>query len=327
MRGRSTTRAWRGPLFAVLLLTGCAAFAQVYPAKPVRFIVPFAPGGGNDVIGRLVSSSLSERLGQQVVVDNRGGAGGIIGSELTAKAAPDGYTLLLGHIGTLAINAGLYPKLSYDPIRDFAPVCLVATAQNILVVHPSLPARSVKELIALAKAKPGQLNFVSGGIGGAGHLAGELLNSMAGVQMVHIAYKGAGPALTDLVAGQVQLMITNMPAAMPHLKSGRLRALGVTGANRSPLMPDLPTISEAGLPGYELTNWFGVVAPAATPRAIVERLNEAIVSGLKTAEMRERLAAVGAEPVGSTPAAFAAHIKSETGKWSKVIATAGIKAN
>ena len=311
----------------LLLLSPSIAWAQSYPSKPLRFIVPFAPGGGNDVMARLIGGKLSETVGQQVIIDNRGGAGGAIGSELAAKAPPDGYTILMGHIGTLAINPALYPKLPYDPLKDFEPVCLVATAQNILVVHPSLPARSVKELISIAKAKPGHLNFVSGGTGGAGHLAGELLKSMAGVDMVHIGYKGAGPALTDLVGGQVHLMITNMPAAMPHVKSGRLRALAVTGESRSALMPDLPTIDEAGVPGYELTNWFGVVAPAGTPQPVVMHLNREIVIGLKTREMRDRLAAVGAEPVGSTPSAFAAHIRAEVAKWAKVITAAGIRAN
>jgi tripartite-type tricarboxylate transporter receptor subunit TctC len=300
-------------------------WAQMYPAKPVRFIVPFAPGGGNDVMARLIGSKLAEGLGQQVIIDNRAGAGGSIGSELVAKAPPDGYTILMGHIGTLAINPALYPKLPYDPVNDFEPVVLVATAQNILVVHPSLPVHSVKDLIAMAKKRPGQLNFVSGGTGGAGHLAGELLKSMAGIDMVHVAYKGAGPALRELVGGQVHLMITNMPAAMPHVKAGRLRALAVTGASRSTLVPDLPTMHEAGVTGYELTNWFGVVAPASTPEAIVMRLNREISNSLKTPDMRDRLAALGAEGVGSSPTAFAAHIKAEITKWAKVISAAGIQ--
>lgn len=313
--------------FLFAALAPGAACAQAYPAKPLRFIVPFAPGGGNDVLARVLGSKLSEQLGQQVIIDNRAGAGGIVGSELAAKAPPDGYTVLMGHIGTLAINPSLYPKLPYDPIKDFEPVSLAATAQNIVLVHPSLPARNVKELLAIAKAKPGQLNFSSGGSGGAGHLAGELLKDLAKVDMVHVAYKGAGPALTDLIAGNVQLMITNMPAAMPHIKSGRLRALAVTGTARSPLMSQLPTMQEAGVAGYELTNWFGVVAPAATPKEIVLRLNREIVNGLKVQAMRDQLAGLGAEPVGSTPEAFAAHIKAEIAKWAKVISAAGIRAN
>jgi len=318
-------------VLVVAAMTSAAGFepaaAQSYPSRPVRFIVPFAPGGGNDVMARLIGTSLAEGLGQQVVVDNRGGAGGIVGSEIAARSAPDGYTLLIGHIGTLAINPSLYAKLPYDPLKDFAPVALVATAQNVLLVYPGLPAKSVKELIVLAKSKPGQLNFASGGVGGAGHLAGELFNSMAGVQMAHVAYKGAGPALTDVVSGQVQLMITNMPAAMPHMKSGRLRALAVTGTHRSALAPELPTINEAGIPGYELTNWFGVVAPSGTAKVIITRLNEEIANGLKMPAMRERLAAVGAEPAGGTPADYFAHIKGEIAKWAKVIVAAGIKVN
>lgn len=319
---RSTGKTLAVVMFAALT---AVSLAQSYPAKPVRFIVPFAPGGGNDVMARLISGKLSENLGQQVIVDNRAGAGGSIGSELAAKAPPDGYTILMGHIGTLALNRSLYARLPYDPVKDFAPVSLVATAQNILIVHPSLPARSVKQLIAIAKSKPGELNFVSGGVGGAGHLAGELLKALAKVDMVHVAYKGAGPALTDLIAGHVQLMITNMPAAMPHVKSGKLRALAVTGARRSSLVPDLPTIAEAGVPGYELMNWFGVVAPAATPRDIVGKLNQEIVKGLKTGDMRSLLAANGAEPVGSTSEQFAAHIKAEIAKWAKVIRAAGLR--
>ncbi len=278
-------------------------------------------------MARIIGQKLSENVGQQVVIDNRGGAGGTIGSELAARSSPDGYTILMGHIGTMAINPALYPNLPYDPVRDFSPVILVATAQNILVVHPSLPVKSVQDLITLAKSKPGQLNYVSGGTGGAGHLAGELLKSLAQVDMVHIPYKGAGPALIDLLAGQVQLMITNMPAAMPHIKANKLVALGVTGAKRSRLAPDLPTIAEAGVPGYELTNWFGVLAPAATPREVINKLNAEIEKGLGTKEMLDRLAANGAEAAGGTPEQFAAYIKSEIGKWARIIRQAGIRAD
>lgn len=311
--------------FALLASSGAAA--QTYPNKAIRFIVPFPPSGGNDVMARIIGQKLSENVGQQVVIDNRGGAGGNIGSELAAASLPDGYTILMGHIGTIAINPALYPKLRYDPIKDFSPVILVATAQNILVVHPSLPVKSVNDLISLAKARPGQLNYVSGGTGGAGHIAGELLKTLAKVDIVHVPYKGAGPALTDLLAGHVQLMITNMPAAMPHIRANKLVALGVTGARRSQLAPDLPTIAESGVPGYELTNWFGVLAPAATAREVINKLNGEIEKGLRTKEMRDRLAANGAEAVGGTPEQFAKHIKAEIGKWAKIIKEAGIRAD
>src|SRR5688572_18360068 len=255
-------------LLAGLASLAAAAAAQDYPVKPVRFIVPFPPGEGNDVMARIIAQKLAENLGQQVVIENRSGAGGIIGSELAAKSPPDGYTILMGHIGTLAFNASLYPKLPYDPLKDFAPVSLVAMAQNIFVVHPSLPVKTVKDFVALARSRPGQLNFVSGGTGGAGHIGGELLKLLAKIDMVHVPYKGAAPALTDLIAGNVHLMITNMPAAMPHVQSGRLKAIAVAGAKRSALVPHLPTIAESGVAGYELMNWFGIVAPAGTPRAI-----------------------------------------------------------
>lgn len=315
-------------LFAISVsgLVSIDLLAQSYPVKPIRFVVPFAPGGGNDIMARLISGKLSDMIGQQVVVDNRAGAGGSIGSKLVADATPDGYTILMGHIGTLALNPSLYKKLPYDPVRSFAPVTLVASAQNILVVHPSLPVRSVRDLVTLARAKPGELNYVSGGRGGAGHLAGELLNHMAKIRMVHVPYKGAGPALIDLVAGHVELMVTNMPAAMPHVRAGKLRALAVTGPQRSRLASELPTISESGVPGYELLNWFGIVAPAATPREISTKLNDVVSRALRTNDMIERLARAGAEPVGLGPDQFAVHIKAEIDKWARVIKAAGIEA-
>ena len=303
-----------------------AAAAEAYPAKPVRFVVAFPPGGGTDIIARSIAQKLSERLAQQVVVDNRPGAGGNIGTDIVAKSAPDGHTLLMGSAGPLAINASLFGKMPFDPIRDLAPVTLAASTPNVLVVHPSLRAATIEELIALAKARPGEINFASSGHGTPAHLAGELFNSMARVKMVHVPYKGAAPALADLLGGQVQLMFSTMPPALPHVKDGRLRALAVTSAKRSPAMPELPTVDEIALPGFEANTWHGVVAPAGTPTAIIARLNREIVSILHLPEVVERLSAQGAEPVGSTPEEFAAYIRSETVKWAKVVRESGAKA-
>ena len=261
-----------------------------------------------------------------MVVDNRPGAGGNIGTDIVAKSAPDGYTILMGSAGPLAINASLFGKMPFDPIRDLAPVTLAASTPNVLVVHPSLRAATVRELIALAKARPGEINFASSGHGTPAHLAGELFNSMAGVKMVHVPYKGAAPALTDLLGGQVQLMFSTMPPALPHVKDGKLRALAVTSSKRSPATPELPTVDEIALPGFEANTWHGVVAPAGTPAAIVARLNREIVAILHLPEVVERLSAQGAEPVGSTPEEFAAYIRSETVKWAKVVRESGAKA-
>ena len=303
-----------------------AAAAEAYPAKPVRFVVAFPPGGGTDIIARSIAQKLAERLAQQVVVDNRPGAGGNIGTDIVAKSAPDGHTLLMGSAGPLAINASLFGKMPFDPIRDLAPVTLAASTPNVLVVHPSLRAATIGELIALAKARPGEINFASSGHGTPAHLAGELFNSMAGVKMVHVPYKGAAPALADLLGGQVQLMFSTMPPALPHVKDGKLRALAVTSAKRSPAMPELPTVDEIALPGFEANTWHGVVVPAGTPAAIVARLNREIVAILHLPEVVERLSAQGAEPVGSTPEEFAAYIRSETLKWAKVVKESGAKA-
>jgi len=303
-----------------------AAAADAYPSKPVRFVVAFPPGGGTDIIARSIAQRLTVRLAQQVVVDNRPGAGGNIGTDIVAKSAPDGHTLLMGSAGPLAINASLFGKMPFDPIRDLAPVTLAASTPNVLVVHPSLRAATVRELIALAKARPGEINFASSGHGTPAHLAGELFNSMAGVKMVHVPYKGAAPALTDLLGGQVQLMFSTMPPALPHVKDGKLRALAVTSAKRSPATPELPTVDEIALPGFEANTWHGVVAPAGTPAAIVARLNREIVAILHLPEVVERLSAQGAEPVGSTPEEFAAYIRSETVKWAKVVRESGAKA-
>jgi tripartite-type tricarboxylate transporter receptor subunit TctC len=307
------------------LAVSAAAHAQVYPAKPIRMIVAYPPGGGTDIVGRMVAQKLGESLGHSVVVENRGGASGNIGTELAARAAPDGYTILMGNVAPNAINVSLFKNLPFDPVTDLAPVSLVASTPNILVVHPSTPARSVKELIALAKAKPGALNFASAGVGSSSHLAGELFHILAGADIVHVPYKGAGPAMVDVLSGQIQLYFATMPAAMPHVKSGKLAPLAVTSARRSLALPDLPTIAEAGVPAYEASTWYGVLAPAHTPSAVVARLHREIVRILADAALRERLTDQGFEPVGNSPEEFGAYIKSEILKWGKVVRDAGIR--
>lgn len=311
---------------ALAILAPHAAAADAYPAKPLRFVVAFPPGGGTDIIARSIAQKLAERIAQQVVVDNRPGAGGNIGTDMVAKSAPDGYTLLMGSAGPLAINASLFGKMPFDPIKDLAPVTLAASTPNVLVVHPSLKAATVNDLIALAKARPGEINFASSGHGTPAHLAGELFNSMAGVKMVHVPYKGAAPALSDLLGGQVQLMFSTMPPALPHVKDGKLRALAVTSAKRSPAAPGLPTVDEIALQGFEANTWHGVVVPARTPSAIVARLNREIVAILHLPDVVERLSGQGAEPVGSTPREFAAYIRAETLKWARVVRESGAKA-
>ncbi len=310
---------------AALAFAAASAAAQTYPAKPLRIISPFAAGGGVDFTARVVGQKLTEALGQTTVVDNRAGAAGVIGTELAARAAPDGYTLLLGSAGPMTILPAMGAKLPYDPIKDFAPVTLVTSLPYVLVVHPSLPVRNVKELLALARAKPGQLNFGSPGNGTTTHLATELLKMLAKVDAVHIPYKGVAPAVTDLLAGQVQFMSGDLSTMMPLVKSGRLRALGVTSAKRSSVVPELPTIAESGVPGFEASGWFGILVPAATPQEIVTRLNGAIVKGIATADTREKLASLGGDVVGGTPAEFAAYMREELAKWSKVIKTIGLK--
>ena len=309
-----------------ILAPHAAAAADAYPAKPVRFVVAFPPGGGTDIIARSIAQKLAERIAQQVVVDNRPGAGGNIGTDMVAKSAPDGYTLLMGSAGPLAINASLFGKMPFDPIKDLAPVTLAASTPNVLLVHPALRAATLKELIALAKARPGEINFASSGHGTPAHLAGELFNLMAGVEMVHVPYKGAAPALADLLGGQVQIMFSTMPPALPHVRDGKLRALAVTSAKRSPAAPELPTVDETALPGFEANTWHGVVVPAGTPGAIVARLNREIVAILHLPDVVERFSSQGAEALGSTPEEFAAYIKSETLKWAKVVRDSGAKA-
>jgi len=310
---------------AAALVYMTAAHAQpAYPQKPIRLVVPFPPGGGTDILARLFGQKMSETLGQQIIIDNRGGAGGTLGTDIAAKAAPDGYTLILVS-GSHAINPGLYQKLPYDSVNDFAPITQIATSPGILVVNPSLPVKSVKDLIALARAKPGQINYASAGSGTPPHLAGELFKVMAKIDMVHVPYKGNAPAFTDVIGGQVSLIFPTMPSAMPFIKSGKLRPIAVTSAKRSPAAPDIPTIAESGLPGYEATSWYGILAPARTPPQIVARLHEVLVSVIGAPDMQDKLAAQGLDPVGNTPQQFAAVIKSEIAKWAKVVKASGAK--
>jgi tripartite-type tricarboxylate transporter receptor subunit TctC len=300
--------------------------AQVYPARPVRFVVGFTPGGGVDINARLLASKLSELLGQQVIVDNRPGAGTNIANELVAKAAPDGYTLLVAS-PAVAINAALYKSLPYDTLRDFAAISIFSESPNILVVNSSSPAKTMSELIALARAKPGVLNYSSAGTGTTQHLAGELLKLRTGTNIVHVPYKGSAPSLTALIAGDVDLSFANVPAILQHVKSGRLRPLASTGTRRSELMPDVPTMREAGLTGVEMTVWYGVLAPAATPRDIVNTLSEAIAKAARSPDIKQRLLDQGAEPVGNAPAEFDKILREEVAKWREVIETAGIRAD
>jgi tripartite-type tricarboxylate transporter receptor subunit TctC len=302
-------------------------FAQTYPNKPIHLIVAFPPGGTTDVVARLVGQKLSEGLGQPVVVDNRPGASGIIGTEMAAKAAADGYTLLMGYITTNAINPSLYGKLPYDPVKDFAPVSWIASAPLLVMVHPSIPVNSVKELIALAKSKPGQLSYASGGNGSPPHLAGELFKTMAGVDMMHVPYKGSAPAMVDVLGGHVPVYFDGIVTTLPQVKAGKLRALGVTSAKRSPSAPEIPTVAESGLPGFEVISWWGMVVQAGAPKEIVSKLNSEIVKIVQMPDVKERLASQGAIPMGSTPEQFAAHIKAETAKWGKVIRECGVKVD
>lgn len=300
--------------------------AQNFPTKPVRIVVPFPPGGTSDATARLIAQRLTERWKQNVVVDNRGGAGGNIAAEHVARSPADGYTLLMGTHGTQAINISLFAKLPYDPVRDFAPVTLAITVPNLFLAHPSLPVRSMKDLVALAKARPGEINFASAGYGTMPHMAGELFNLMAGVKMTPILYKGSGPAMSEVLGGLVPLMIESLLTSLPHVKSGKLRALAITSAERNPAVPDISTVAETGFAGYEGITWVGLVVPAATPRDVVGLLNTEIARILQTAEMRERLTAMGATPGGGSSEQFAGYIRSATEKWAKVVKAAGLKA-
>ena len=319
-------RSLAAVLGVVLLAFSTSASAQQYPNRPIRFVVPFAPGGSTDTLARTIGQKLTDALQQQVVVDNRSGANGNIGMEIVAHAAPDGYTILLGYIANLGIGPGLYAKLPFDPVRDYAPITQLASSPNILAVHPSLPVKSLRELIAYAKTNPKKLNFASSGVGSIGHLTGELLNRSACVDMVHVPYKGSGQAVIDLLGGQVQMMFSGMSSVMQHIKAGKLRALAVTGAQRSPAVPDVPTIAESGFPGFEATAWYGVLAAARTPKPIVNRLHDEIVRALALPEVKERLNNVGFELVGGTPDEFAVFIKSEIAKWTRVVRDAHISA-
>ncbi len=313
---------------AASIVIGAApvAVAQSYPTKPVKIIVPFAPGGGNDVFARQLAQKLTEAWKQQVIVENRAGAGGNIGTAAAAAAAPDGYTLLLGHTGTLAINPGLYQKLPYDPRKDFVPISLIASVPLVLVVNPGVRAESVKDLITLAMARPGALNYASSGSGTGSHLTGELFKEVAKVDLTHIPYKGTNPAITDLLGGQVQVMFSVIPTALPHIQAGKLRAVAVTSTHRMSLLPKVPTVTESGLPGFESTLSYGILAPKGTPEPIVKEIHAQIARSLTTREMKERLAAEGAEPTGSTSAEFAALINRETDKWGRVIKASGARA-
>ena len=304
-----------------------AAQAQVYPSKPLRIIVPFAPGGSTDIVARILADKLTTSLGQSVVVDNRAGAAGNIGAEAVAKAAPDGYTLLMATTGVMAINNALYKHMTYDAAKDLEPVSFTTSITNVLTVPLEIPAKSVAELVALAKAQPGKLSFASSGAGSSTHLSGELFKSMAGIDVLHIPYKGSGQALIDLMAGRVSMIFDNMPSVLPYIRGGKLRGLAVTGTKRSAAMPELPTIAEAGVPGYESLSWSGIAVPAGTPKEIVLRLNREIGSVLAMADVRQKLIELGADPVGGSPEVFAEHVRKERDKWSRLIRERSIVVN
>jgi len=312
------------------LLVGAAlvagvAHAQNYPVKAIRLVVPQPPGGGNDVIARMISQKLSVALKQQIAVDNRAGAGGLIGADVAAHSPADGYTLLLGNVATLAIIPNVQKKMPYDPLKDFAPVSLIASAPLLVVVHPSVPVHSIKQLVALARAKPGQLNYASNGVGSSTHLATEMFKMMTKTDLVHVPYKGLGPATTDLLSGQIQLMFSSAVAMMPHVQAKRLRAIAMTGAKRSTAIPDIPTVAESGVPDYESGSWYGILAPTGTPREIIDLLNREIVAAVRSADITDRLVAEAVIPVGNSPAEFAAHIQKEYTRIGNVIRSSGAK--
>jgi tripartite-type tricarboxylate transporter receptor subunit TctC len=316
----------RGIIAAVALLIAATAHPQSYPSKPIHLIVPFPPGGGNDTVARAIAQQIGPDLGQPVVIDNKPGAGGAVGAELAAKAPPDGYTLFFAGVGSHVVNPNVHAKLAYDPVKDFAPVTLIASAPSVLVVNPAVPAHSVAELTAYARANPGKLNYASNGAGSAAQLAAAMYESMAGVKMVHVPYKGIAPAMTDLLSGEVQLMFGTVVALVPHIEAGKLRPLAVTSRKRSALLPNVPTMAESGLPDYEAGSWYGIMAPAGTSREIIDRLHAAIVNALAQPDVGKRLAAEGAVVIGSTPAEFAAHLKRELARVGKVVRAAGIRA-
>ena len=313
-------------LIAMLLSVAASAFAQTYPSRPVRLVVPFAPGGSADLVARLIGQKLGESWGQQVVVENKGGGSGMIGNDFVAKSAPDGYTLTVGTMGPFSVNPTLFEKMPYDPVRDFAPITLTGIASHVLVANPSVPPRTVGELIALARAKPGQLTFASSGTGNATHLTFELFKSTAGIDIVHVPYKGGGPAMADLVGGQVAFSFASMPSALPYVQAGRLRAIAVGGAHRSPLFPEVPTVAEAGLAGFVSEDWQGILAPAKTPAGVVAKLNADLVRVLHTPEMKAKLAGAGFDVKTSTPREFAHFIRSDTAKWAAILKRSATKA-
>jgi len=313
--------------FALTLLGLASAVAEDYPARPITLVVPYAAGGGNDVMARIVAEKMSRSLGRQIVIENKGGAGGSIATRQVAKAAPDGYTLGLGGTGTHAINPTLYQNVGYDPRKDFAPVGLIATSALVVLVNTQVEAKSIAELIALAKREPGKLNYASAGVGSGIHLGAELFATMAGIKLTHIPYKGSNPALTDLIGGHVAIYFSSLPPAIALIREGKVRALAVTGPQRSPMLPDLPTVAEAALPGYEAVLHYGIVAPAGTPRPIIDKLNAALKAALAEADVRERIAADGAELLSTTPEEYAADIDREEMKWSKVVKVSGAKVN
>lgn len=328
-----TARGWaiqgNAALAAIAFACSASAHAQSgsYPTKPIRFIVANSPGGGLDVVARLTAPMVGAALGQHLIIDNRAGATGSVAAELTAKSVPDGYTVLMGSIGNLAVNPHVYKGLGYDPTRDFAPVTFAVSGSNVLIVHPNVPAKTVQELVALARAKPNGLTYGSSGSGNAGHLAAELLSSMAKVRMVHVPYKGGAPAMTALLAGETQLVFASPSTAIPQVKAGRVRGLAVTTLKRSAMLPDLPTIAESGLPGFDTDNWYGIVAAARTPRAIIERLNAEFTRALEAADVKQALLRQGLEPAPGTPEAFGKYMRAEYEKWGKLVREARIQAH
>ena len=324
---KSVARALCLAVAAAIAIASQTAQSQTYPAKPIRIIVPSPTGDGSDLMARAIGDKLGAAWNTPVVVDNRTGAGGRVGAEAAAKSPADGYTLIMGNAGSHGINAALYADLPYDIERDFAPITQVMRSPNVLVVTPTLPAGNVRELIALFKASPGKYSYGSGGNGSSAHLSAELFKSMAGVDVVHVPYKGASPALTDVIAGRVVMFIGNLPPAMPHIKSGNVKALAVTTAQRSPLVPDIPTLAESGLPGFETVAWFGLFAPAGTPKAIVDKLQAEVARIVREPEIRERIVALGGEPVGNKPEEFAAIVKGDVAKWKKVVKDANVRVD
>ena len=314
-----------------VIVAGClggafaAAMAQGYPNKPVRWVVPFPPGGSADIMGRMIGQDLAKTLGQQVVIENRAGASAIVGSEYVAKSPADGYTLLQANVSQMTIHPSLYPKLPYDPLEDFAPVTVLGVVTSVVVTTPALPVKSIQDLVALARKRPGLLNFTSSGAGASTHLTGELLKQRAGIAMTHISYKGSGPALTDVMAGFVEVMFENLPSALPFINAGKLKVLAVTGKDRSPVLKTVPTLAESGFPGFDMVSWQALVAPANTPKPVIDKLNAEVARVLRTPEMKEKMIGLGTEVVANTPEQFAQCLREEMAKWSKIVKDAGIK--